>query len=161
MKSPLYPLLVLAALTAAQSGNAQQGGVTILRGQSSDQPASGTPDTGVRRVPNSGSGAGSTAAPAPKPAVPPAAAAQPINEGTGIIPPPAPSETAQALGGSAKPLTPAEAASLAAALKAVDESRWADARAAVANFRHALLDRYVEWSILRVAPKTEAGLAAT
>jgi len=158
VKSPLYPLLVLAALTAAQSAHAQQGGVTILRGQSSDQPAGGTPDTGIRRVPNGGS----TAAPAPKPAVPPAAAAQPINEGTGnLIPPPAPSDVAQALSGSAKPLTPAEAASLAAALKAVDESRWADARAAVANFRHALLDRYVEWSILRVAPKTEAGLAAT
>ena len=114
-----------------------------------------TPDTGVRRVPNGGSTA---PAPAPKPAVPPATAAQPIGEGTGIIPPPAPSETAQALGGSAKPLTPAEAASLAAALKAVDESRWADARAAVANFRNTLLDRYVDWSILRVAPKTEAGL---
>jgi soluble lytic murein transglycosylase len=157
VKSPLYPLLVLAALTAAQSAHAQQGGVTILRGQSSDQPASGAPDTGIRRVPNGGS----TAAPAPKPAVPPAAAAQPISEGTGIIPPPAPSETAQALSGSAKPLTPAEAASLAAAIKAVDESRWADARAAVANFRHTLLDRYVEWSILRVAPRTEASFANT
>ena len=62
----------------------------------------GTPDTGVRRVPNGGS----TAAPAPRPAVPPATAAQPISEGAGIIPPPAPSETAQALGGSAKPLDP-------------------------------------------------------
>ena len=157
MKSPLYPLLVLAALTAAQSAHAQQGGVTILRGQSSDQPASGTPDTGIRRVPNGGS----TAAPAPKPAVPPAAATQPINEGTGIIPPPAPSETAQALSGSAKPLTPAEAAALAAALKAVDESRWADARAAVANFRNTLLDRYVDWSILRAGPKAEASFANT
>jgi len=157
VKSPLYPLLVLAALTAAQSAHAQQGGVTILRGQSSDQPASGTPDTGIRRVPNGGS----TAAPAPKPAVPPAAA-QPINEGTGnLIPPPAPSDVAQALNGSAKPLTPAEAASLAAAIKAVDESRWADARAAVANFRHTLLDRYVEWSILRVGPRTEASFANT
>jgi soluble lytic murein transglycosylase len=162
VKSSLYPLLVLAALTAAQSAHAQQGGVTILRGQSSDPsssgPASGTPDTGVRRVPNGGSTA---PAPAPKPAVPPSTAAQPIGEGTGIIPPPAPSETAQALGGSAKPLTPAEAASLAAALKAVDESRWADARAAVANFRNTLLDRYVDWSILRMAPRTEASFANT
>ncbi len=56
--------------------------------------------------------------------------------GTGLIPPPAPSETAQALRGSAKPLSAGEAAALAAALKAVDESRWADARAAVANFRN-------------------------
>ncbi len=148
---------MLAALTAAQSAHAQQGGVTILRGTSSDQPASGTPDTGVRRVPNGGS----AATPVPKPAVPPAASAQPISEGTGIIPPPAPSETAQALGGAAKPLSPAEAASLAAAIKAVDESRWADARAAVANFRHTLLDRYVEWSILRVGPRGEATFAAT
>ena len=104
---------------------------------------------------------GSTATPAPKPAVPPAAAAQPISEGMGIIPPPAPSETAQALSGAAKPLTPAEAASLAAAIKAIDESRWADARAAVANFRHTLLDRYIEWSILRAAPRTEAPFANT
>jgi soluble lytic murein transglycosylase len=159
VKSPLYPLLVLAALTAAQSVHAQQGGVTILRGTSNDQPANGTPDTGVRRVPNGGSTAAPT--PAPKPAVPPAAAAQPINEGTGIIPPPTPSETAQVLGGAAKPLSPAEAASLAAAIKAVDESRWADARAAVASFRNTLLDRYVEWSILRVAPRTDAGFSAT
>lgn len=140
-----------------QSAHAQQGGVTILRGQSSDQPASGTPDTGVRRVPNGAA----TPAPATKPAVPPAAA-QAINEGTGnLIPPPAPSDVAQALSGSAKPLTPAEAAALAAAIKAVDESRWADARAAVANFRNTLLDRYVDWSILRVAPKTDASFANT
>jgi soluble lytic murein transglycosylase len=76
-------------------------------------------------------------------------------------PPAAPSDVAQALTGSAKPLTPAEAASLTAANKAVDEGRWADARAAVANFRQTLLDRYVEWSILRVAPKTDASFAAT
>ena len=163
MKSPFFPLLVLAALTAAQSVHAQQGGVTILRGTSSDPSASGsasgTPDTGVRRVPNGGSAA--TPAPAPKAAVPPAASAQPISEGAGITPPPAPTETAQALSGSAKPLSPAEAASLAAAIKAVDESRWADARAAIANFRHTLLDRYVEWSILRVGPRGEATFSAT
>ena len=58
------------------------------------------------------------------------------------MPPPAPSELAQALSGSAKPLSAAEAAALAAAFKAVDEGRWADARAAVANFSHPLLDRY-------------------
>lgn len=161
MKSPLYPLLVAAALTAAQSAPAQQGGVTILRGASSDPsssgPAGGTPDTGVRRVPNGGS----ATTPAPQPTAPPAVSAQPISEGTGIIPPPAPSETAQALGGSAKPLSPAEAASLAAAIKAIDEGRWADARAAVASFRHTLLDRYVEWSILRTGPRGEATFSAT
>jgi soluble lytic murein transglycosylase len=156
MKRLRYPLLLLTALTAVQAAHAQQGGVTILRGQSSDQPATGTPDTGVRRVPN-----GQAANPqVPRPAVPPTAP-QPISEGTGMIPSPAPSDTAQAMSGGAKPLGPAEAAALAAANKAVDESRWADARAAVANFRNTLLDRYVEWSILRVAPKADASFAAT
>lgn len=159
MKSPLYPVVLLAALTATQSAHAQQGGVTILRGHSSDQPATGAPDTGVRRVaPN-----GPTAAPTPpRPAVPPAASRQPIGEGaSNLIPPPASSDVAQALSGTAKPLTPAEAAALAAAVRAVDDGRWADARAGVANFRHSLLDRYVEWSILRVAPRSEASFTAT
>ena len=159
MKSSLHPLVLLAALAVAQSAHAQQGGVTILRGQGSDQPASGAPDTGVRRVPN---GPTATPAPVPRPGVPPATNAEPINGGTGnLIPPTAPSDVAQALSGSAKPLSTAEAASLAAAIKAVDESRWADARAAVANFRHTLLDRYVEWSILRVAPRADASFAST
>jgi soluble lytic murein transglycosylase len=157
VKGPLYPLLVLAALTAGQIAHAQQGGVTILRGQSSDQPSAGTPDTGVRRVPN-----GAPGAPAPRPAVPSTTTAQPIGEGSSnLIPPTVPSDTAQALSGGAKPLSPAEAAALTAANKAIDEGRWADARANVANFRHTLLDRYVEWSILRAAPKTEASFAAT
>ncbi|MBX9945236.1 MAG: lytic transglycosylase domain-containing protein, partial [Reyranella sp.] len=46
-------------------------------------------------------------------------------------------------------------------LKAVDEGRWADARAMVANFRNPLLTRTIEWSILRSAPKADAGFAAT
>ncbi len=60
-----------------------------------------------------------------------------------------------------KPLDAAEASALAAALKAVDEGRYADARAMVANFRHTLLARIVDWSILRVAPKTEVDFATT
>ncbi len=163
MKAPLYPLLVLAALSAAQPVHSQQGGATIPRGASSDPaspgPASGTPDSGIRRVPKAGSTAAPT--PAPTPSVPPTAAAQPINGDTVTIPAPASAETAQAPSGAAKPLTPAEAAALAAAVKAVDESRWADARAAVANFRHTLLARYVDWSILRVGPKGEATFSAT
>jgi len=151
---------VLAALAAAQPVHAQQGEATNLRETGSDPSASGTasgtPDTGVRRVPSGGSAV--TRAPAPKP---PVASAQPISEGTGINPPPVPSETAQAPNSSPKPLSPAEASSLAAAIKAVDESRWADARAAVANFRHTLLERYVEWSILRVGPRGEATFSAT
>jgi len=41
---------LLAGLLAGEPVLAQQGGVTILRGQSGDQPAQ-APDTGVRRVP--------------------------------------------------------------------------------------------------------------
>ena len=51
MKSVRSPLILLAGLLASEPVLAQQGGVTILRGQSGDQPAQGTPDTGVRRVP--------------------------------------------------------------------------------------------------------------
>ncbi len=92
-----------------------------------------------------------------------------INNGTGGVAPVAPaSDLAQALS-AAKPLSDAEAASLAAALKAVDEGRYADARAAVANFKNPLLARLVEWNILRVAPpsaslragKTDADFAST
>ena len=61
----------------------------------------------------------------------------------------------------AKPLADAEASALAAALKAVDEGRIADARAMVANFRNPLLTRIVDWSILRVAAKTDADFAST
>ncbi|CAN5912173.1 lytic transglycosylase domain-containing protein [soil metagenome] len=74
---------------------------------------------------------------------------------------PSPPSTDPATTGAAKPLSPAESAALSAALKAVDDGRWADARAAVANFRQTLLDRYVEWSILRTAPKSDASFAAT
>jgi soluble lytic murein transglycosylase len=62
---------------------------------------------------------------------------------------------------ASKPLDAAEASALAAALKAVDEGRYADARAMVANFRNPLLARIVEWNILRVAPRTDADFATT
>ena len=62
---------------------------------------------------------------------------------------------------SSKPLSDAEAASFAAALKAIDEGRYADARPMVANFRNPLLSRYVDWNILRAAPKTDADFAST
>ena len=67
---------------------------------------------------------------------------------------------AQALA-SSKPLTAAEAAAFAAALKAIDEGRYADARPMVANFRNPLLTRYVDWNILRAAAKTDADFAST
>jgi len=60
-----------------------------------------------------------------------------------------------------KPLDAAEASALAAALKAVDEGRTADARAMVANFRNPLLTRIVDWAVLRVAAKTDADFATT
>ncbi len=163
MKPFLVPLVVLATVSAANLAVAQQGGVTILRGHSSDQPSATAPDTGVRRVPGASPSLGPTSPiqPAPRPAVPPITS-QAIGTGAGgIIPPPVDSDVAQAISGAAKPLSPAEAAALAAAIKAVDDGRWADARAAVANFRQTLIDRYIEWSILRVAPRTEAGFAAT
>jgi soluble lytic murein transglycosylase len=160
---------LLAGLLAGEPVLAQQGGVTILRGQSGDQPTQATPDTGVRRVPVERAPA------APKPAVPSPSspqAAQPIvgssspalpigNDGTsgGVLPPP-PSDMAQAIA-SSKPLSDAEAASFAAALKAIDEGRYADARPMVANFRNPLLSRYVDWNILRAAPKTDADFAST
>ena len=62
---------------------------------------------------------------------------------------------------AAKPLGDAEASALAAALRAVDEGRIADARAAVANFRNPLLVRIVEWAVLRVASKVDADFAST
>ncbi|HEY6718797.1 MAG TPA: hypothetical protein VI232_20830, partial [Reyranella sp.] len=159
MKSVRSPLILLAGLLAGDPVLAQQGGVTILRGQSGDQPTQGTPDTGVRRVPvERGPVAPRPAAPTP-PGVPqvggPQVAPQvgssgpqlPIgNDGTsgGVLPPPQPSDMAQAIA-SSKPLSDAEAASFAAALKAIDEGRYADARPMVANFRNPLLSRYVDW----------------
>ncbi|MEA2850258.1 MAG: soluble lytic murein transglycosylase, partial [Rhodospirillaceae bacterium] len=172
MKSVHSPLILLAGLLASDPVLAQQGGVTILRGQSGDQPTQGTPDTGVRRVPVERG----PAAPAPHPAVPtppgvPQVAPQvgssspalPIgNDGTsgGVLPAPAQSDMAQAIA-SSKPLSDAEAASFAAALKAIDEGRYGDARPMVANFRNPLLSRYVDWNILRVAAKTDADFAST
>ena len=43
--------MLILAVSLGLPAFAQQGGVTILRGQGSDQPAPTTPDTGVRRVP--------------------------------------------------------------------------------------------------------------
>lgn len=107
------------------------------------QPAA--PTTGVRR--------GTT--PAGQSASPPAAA--PTAQENAAPSPAAPAEPIV----TAKPLNAAETAAFTAALKALDENRWADAQAAVANFRNTLLDRYVTWSVLRAAPRTEASFAAT
>lgn len=104
------------------------------------------PTTGIRRLP------GDVEKPEPPPSSAPSSA--PSVQGTASSTPPA--QTV-----AATPLSPAEIAAFTTALKAIDDSRWADARAAVANFRNTLLDRYVAWSILRAAPRTEASFAAT
>jgi len=151
--------MLILAVSAGVPAYAQQGGVTILRGQGADQPAPGAPDTGVRRVPTE---RGNTA---PRPATTPPAAAttQPVlppGSPNGIAPASPPSDVAQAIA-SPKPLEAAEASALAAALKAVDEGRYADARAMVANFRNPLLTRIVDWSLLRVAVPSASLRAGT
>lgn len=161
MNKPKAPLILAAALLAAGPALAQQSGVTILRGQSGEPPAAGAPDTGVRRVPAQPGGTPRAAAPpSSSTAKPTQTPSQPIVQNSGSLPPAGTGEGTQMLQ-AAKPLSPGEAAALSSAGKAVDEGRWADARAAVANFRNTLLDRYVAWAILRTAPKTEADFAST
>ena len=133
MKQSKFPLILLATLLAAAPALAQ--------------PAA--PTTGVRRLP------GDVEQPSPPPTLAPSSA----SSVQGSAPSQAPAPPAQAA--AASPLNAAEIAAFTAALKAIDDSRWADARAAVANFRNTLLDRYVAWSILRAAPRTEASFAAT
>ena len=132
MKNNKYPLILLALLAATGPALAQ----------------TSAPTTGVRRLPADGGKAvgAPPAAPTVQESGPPPAATQPVGAQPIV---------------AAKPLTAAETAAFAAALKATDESRWADARAAVAGFRNTLLDRYVAWSILRAAPRTEASFADT
>ena len=133
MKSPF---ILLAVLLTAAPALAQ----------------SAAPTTGVRRLP------GDVEKPSPPP--PPAPASAPSVQGSSPSPsaatPPPPGPAV-----AANPLNAAETAAFTAALKAIDDNRWADAQAAVANFRNTLLDRYVAWSILRGAPRTEASFAAT
>jgi soluble lytic murein transglycosylase len=152
-------LLASAVLLAGPSEAQQrQNGVTILRGESSDQLREGKPDMGVRRTPSGPS----SVAPGRTPGAPPAASPQPIardGSGNGVVPPAAATEMSQALT-SAKPLSPGEAAALGVAFKAVDDGRYADARAAVANFNNPLLVRIVEWNVLR-APRSDADFAST
>jgi soluble lytic murein transglycosylase len=132
VKNNKYPLVLLALLAVTGPALAQ----------------TAAPTTGVRRLPADGGKAvgAPPAAQTVQESAPPPAATQPVGAQPTV---------------AAKPLTAAETAAFAAALKAIDESRWADARAAVAGFRNTLLDRYVAWSILRAAPRTEASFADT
>lgn len=133
MKHRKSTLILLAALLGAAPALAQ--------------PAA--PTTGVRRLPGDVEKPDPAASRAPSPS----------SSLRGTVPsaPPAPPPQAVA----APPLGTAEIAAFATALKAIDDGRWADAQAAVANFQNTLLDRYVAWSILRSAPRTEASFAAT
>jgi soluble lytic murein transglycosylase len=135
----------------------QQHGVTVVR------PApSGTPDTGLRRVPStnaplSGAPALQQATPTPSPAE-----TLPIARESGtssLLPSGQPSQAAQAITTS-KRLSEGEAAALASALKAIDEGRYGDARASVKDFNNPLLAKLVEWSVLRAAPKSDADFAS-
>ena len=132
MKSPFILLATLLAVSPALA-----------------QPAA--PTTGVRRLP----GDVEKPSPPPSPALSPAPSVQGNSPSpSAATPPPAPAV-------AANPLNAAETAAFTAALKAIDDNRWADAQAAVANFRNTLLDPYVAWSILRLALRTEASFAAT
>jgi len=148
--SPLL-LLVLVGWTSPLAAQQTQNGVTIYRGD--DQARPGVPDTGVRRFPSGGGPAA-----APKPGSAPAGGLPlPIVTGgptTTVAPDTPASDTAQALA-STKPLSPAEAGALASALKAIDNGRYGDARAAVAGFNNPLLTRIVEWHVLRAVPKDD------
>ncbi|MFI5034217.1 MAG: hypothetical protein ACHQPH_26320, partial [Reyranellales bacterium] len=151
-----------ALLMGPAAAQQQQHGVTILRGESGDQLRGARPDTGIRRTsPSSAQGAAPTPSPAPHPSTAPTASTIPIgSDGNGVLPPATPTELSQALS-SAKTLSPGEASALGVAFKAIDDNRYADARAAVANFNNPLLVRIVDWSVLRVAPRTDADFATT
>lgn len=133
MKKHKSSLILLAALFAATPALAQ----------------TAAPTTGVRRLPGD----------VEKPEPPPSSAPTVQRSGTATPPVAAPAAPQPTV--ATTPLNAAETAAFAAALKAIDENRWTDAQAAVANFRHTLLDRYIAWSILRAAPRTEASFAAT
>jgi soluble lytic murein transglycosylase len=157
VKNKKIPLILLATAGFGAPALAQQGGVTVLRGESSDQIKQGMPDTGIRRAPTSG------AAPPRAPAAIPSTSTQPVSgdgTGNGVLPAPPSSEISQAVA-APKPLSAAEAAALGVAFKAADDGRYADARAAVANFSNPLLTLIVEWTVLRVAPRSDASFAAT
>jgi len=141
VKQQKAPLLLLAAVLVAAPATAQQGTAPALRSESSDQLRQATPDIGIRRAPTA------SQAPADSPA------------GSAASPAVPPGELSQA--NAPKALSAAEAAALGAAFKAVDDRRYADARAAVANFNNPLLVRIVDWTILRSAPRSDADFAST
>ena len=170
VKKMKLPLLVLCAVAAAAPLHAQQAGVAA------NPQRPGAPDTGLRRAPPAATPTAPLAtAPNPAPtvaprSVSPAAAATRNPDSKPVVTennPPKPqalpqraADPAEALSGP-KLLSAAEAAALGAALHSLEDGRYSDARAMVANFRNALLIRVVDWHFLRVAPKTEADFAST
>ena len=140
VKKMKLPLLVICAAVVAGPLHAQQ---------------AGAPDTGLRRAPAPAAAATRPAA-EPKPIV-----TESVTPRTLAAPAPRPAaDTAETLAGT-KLLSAAEAAALGAALRALEDGRYSEARGMVANFRNALLIRVVDWHFLRVAPKTEADFAST
>jgi len=134
---------------------AQPGGVTVLRGQSGESsPGSSAPHQVQlpKAIPP-------RVTRQPAVAQPIGTASQPIGNASSngsLLPAFAPSgAVAQAIG-TRRPLTAPELAVFTGALKALDGGRYADARAMVADIDQPLLKRYVEWSILRSAPRTDA-----
>lgn len=178
VKKMKLPLLVICVAVVAAPLHAQQ------RGATSDPQRPGAPDTGLRRAPPPATVTTPAAPPlatAPNPAptalprsaspAPAAAATRPaeskpiVTEGPTPkslpAPPPRPlADTTEPVAGP-KLLSAAEAAALGAALRALEDGRYGEARGMVANFRNALLIRVVDWHFLRVAPKTEADFAST
>lgn len=151
MKKQISPLILLAAALAAAPVVAQQGGAP-LRSESQDKLRQATPDTGIRRAPTA-----DKAPVAPAPATNPPSAAHDSTAGLRA----APDQLSQATPAPKAALSPGEAAALTVAFKAVDDGRYADARAAVANFNNPLLVRIVDWTVLRVAPRSDADFAST
>ena len=110
----------------------------LLAGAPAVAQQTGTPDTGLRRQsPDTGAAVAPNGSPSATPTMPQAHVDVP------------------------KRLMDAEASAFGAALKSVDDGRYADARAMVANFKNPLLSRYVEWNILRVAARNDADFGST
>ncbi|HZP99103.1 MAG TPA: transglycosylase SLT domain-containing protein [Reyranella sp.] len=120
---------------------------------------SGTPDTGIRRVPSTSAPVLQQATPAPAPSAAPTVPIASENGASNLLPAGTPGDAPQALA-SSQPLGEAEAAALGSALKAVDDGRYADARASVKDFKNPLLIKIVEWNVLRAAPKSDAAAGA-
>jgi soluble lytic murein transglycosylase len=146
--------LIVMALLASLGAMPLQAQVTILKGagDTSSGPAVRTP--------------GDNPAPGSSPTVIQGGQGRNPNAG-GYLPPTeggpgiAPRQAELVAGALAEvaPLPADDAKALAEAIKAVDESRWDEARRAIAPVGNAGLKKYVDWSIARL-PKNDVSFAA-